>query len=138
MSGTEGAVGIHQVRDVDLGIAMLPGMGVEHELDQGTVQPRQRPLHDHEAGARDAGRCFKIKQAAGLPQIDMVPGCEVKLSGIAPATHDFIVFFRLTFRYRGMGRIGDADKDEFQIVLKFFKFRLRSYETLTEGGHFGL
>ncbi len=49
LPGPVEALGIDQIGDIDLDIAMLAGVGVEHELNQGPVQPCQRTAQDHEA-----------------------------------------------------------------------------------------
>ena len=42
LPGAEQAIGIHQVRDIDLHVFMFIYMYIKHELDQGPVQTGQR------------------------------------------------------------------------------------------------
>ena len=49
LPGAVQAVGIDHVGHIGLGVAVLDGVRVEHELGQRPVQARQRPAHHGEA-----------------------------------------------------------------------------------------
>jgi hypothetical protein len=54
-------------------------MGIKHELDQRTLQPRQLSFHDDEAGARYLAGRFKVEQAEVLTEFDVVARREIEL-----------------------------------------------------------
>ena len=72
LSGPEQAVGIHQVRDIDLHILVFMSMYIKHKLDQGPVQSGQRALHDDKTRPGNPGSGLEIDQPQGLAQRCMV------------------------------------------------------------------
>ncbi len=62
----------HQNRRVDLEIAVLAGVQIEHELHQRPLHPRQRALQHHETRAGELGRRIEIHQAERLADLDML------------------------------------------------------------------
>ena len=53
----------HQQRRRDLGVAVLAGLQVEHELAERALQPRQLALQHHEARAAHPGGGLEVHQA---------------------------------------------------------------------------
>jgi len=66
LPGAAQAVGVDHVGHIGLGVAVLAGVGVEHELDQGPVHARQGPGHDGEARAGQPRRRLEVEQADGV------------------------------------------------------------------------
>jgi hypothetical protein len=60
-------------------------MGVEHELSQRSVHPRQRALQGYEPGAGDPGRRIEIHPAIAGPQLHVIRRLEIEPGRIAPA-----------------------------------------------------
>src|SRR3546814_10385474 len=65
LAGAEHRLVAHQQRRVDLGIAMLPGLHIEHELGERAMQPRHRPLQNRKARAGNCGRRLEIEAEPG-------------------------------------------------------------------------
>src|SRR3546814_18700139 len=65
LAGAEHRLVAHQQRRVDLGIAMLPGLHIEHELGERAMQPRHRPLQNRKARAGTCGRRLEIEAEPG-------------------------------------------------------------------------
>ena len=61
----------HQQRRIDLGIAVLVGVQVEHELPDRALQPRQTLLQHHKARAAQFRRGFEIHVAERAAEIVM-------------------------------------------------------------------
>ena len=94
LAGAAQRVPVDDVGYVDLAIAMLAGMQIQHELDQGPVQPSQRPVHDIESRAGNLTRGFEVHLPEAFPEGDMVEDREVEAARIAPARHLHVVRFR--------------------------------------------
>ena len=56
---------VDYVGGIDLGVAVLVDVGVQHELGQGPVQAHQGALHHHEAGAGYLRRGGEVQGAGG-------------------------------------------------------------------------
>jgi hypothetical protein len=67
LAGAEQAGGVDQVRRVELGVAMLFGVRVEHELGKRPVQAGQAALEQREARAGDLGGGGEIELARPSP-----------------------------------------------------------------------
>ena len=85
LPGAVKAVGIHEVGNADLGVALLLGVEIEHELPEGAVKARDVALHEHEARARNLARGVEVKAADGLSESDVILHLEVELPGLSPA-----------------------------------------------------
>jgi hypothetical protein len=82
LAGAAQGVGVDDVGHVALGVAVLLGLHVQHELRQGAVQPGNGACHDAKARARELDAHLKV-QAQGLAQVHMVAG--LKGQRAAPA-----------------------------------------------------
>ena len=76
-------IGIHDVRRVALGVAVLGGLHVQHELGQRAVQAGDGAAHEGKAGTCQLGTRVGI-QAQRRAYIDMVFHFKVKLANAAP------------------------------------------------------
>ena len=85
LPGALEGVAVDDVGDIDLGVAVLEGVHVHHELNQGAVQTRHARAHDREAGAGDSGRPIEVQAAQGLADGHMVTHLEAEVLRLAPA-----------------------------------------------------
>ena len=69
----------HEERRVDLGVAVLGRVQVEHELRQRPLQPRQRALQHNEARAGEFRGGLEIHQAERLADLEMLLRLEGEL-----------------------------------------------------------
>ena len=106
LAGATHRLRIYQIRHISLGVAMLVGVSVEHELRQSTVHACQRAFQQRETRAADLGRGFKI-QPHRFADADMVFYFEIKFWRRADLAHFHIVRLGFTLRYAVMRCIGD-------------------------------
>ena len=99
------------------GVAVLARVEVEHEGDQGALQPGARSEVDREAGAGDLGAALEVKDAECRPQVPVRLGLEVERPRLA---HDLLNPVRglvLADRDAGVGEVrqGQLDASQFGI-----------------------
>ena len=118
LSGAIHGLGIHQVRRQHLGVAVLAGVQIEHEIGQRPLQPRsQVPVH-REARAGKLGGAFEIEHAQRFTQFPVRFGREIELRRRAPAPDFNIIFGRLSHGHAFVGQIGDAGENVLQAGLR--------------------
>ena len=135
LAGAEQAVAVDQIGYVGLGIAVLAGVGVEHELGQRPVQARQGAGHDHEARAGQLGRRVEVQAAQGLAQVDMILGLEIELRYLAPGALLAVVLLVLPVRDRVMRNVGHAERDIAQRGLHLVQRFFGHLELVSQAGH---
>ncbi len=114
LSGAVHGLGIHQVRRQNLGVAVLAGVQVEHEVGQRPLQPRsQVPVH-REACAGKLGGAFEIEHAQRFAQFPVRLGSEIELRRRAPAPDFDIIFGRLSHGHAFVRQVGDAGENVLQ------------------------
>ena len=74
---------LHQQRRIDLGVATLDRVQIEHELRQRALQPREMRLQHHEPGAGDLHGSGEIHLAGGLAQRHVILGREAEVALVA-------------------------------------------------------
>ena len=75
--------------EVELGIAVLADVEVEHEGDEGALQAGAFALEDVEAGACELDAAFEVDDVERLAQVPVRPGVEVELAqGADVLSHD--------------------------------------------------
>ena len=86
---------------------MLLRMQVEHETDQGPLQPRTQPFGKGEPGAGHFATTLKIKNAQFFADFIVGQRLFVKLARLTPAANLRIGFLVSAHRDRGMGYVRD-------------------------------
>ena len=84
LAGAVKAVGVDEIGNADLGVALLLGVEIQHELPESAVEARNVALHEDEAGAGDLARGVKVKSADGLAERDVILHLEIELPRLAP------------------------------------------------------
>src|SRR5258708_16215621 len=79
------AVAGNQVRNIDLDIAMLAGMDVEHELRDRAMQPGDLTAHHYEPAAGDLRARCEVQPMEAFAYVDVVLGGKIELAELAPA-----------------------------------------------------
>ena len=70
--------GIDHVGRQDLGVAVLAGVEVEHEVGEGALEACSRAEVDDEAGAGDFGGAVEVEDVEGLAELPVGLGGEVE------------------------------------------------------------
>ena len=122
----------HEVRHVDLGVAVLAGVQVEHVLDQRAVQAREAALQHDETRAGNPAGGFEIHRGVGelLADGDVIERREFELARRAPATHFDVVVFVAAVRHALVQRVRQAEHELVELGLDVRQF-------LVEAGHAG-
>ena len=97
LAGAGHRLGVDHVGHVALGVAVLGGVHVEHELRERAMQPRHRAAQ-REARAGELGRGLEIQAAERFADVDVIARRNVERARRAPASHLDVVFFRLPDR----------------------------------------
>src|SRR5579864_8103397 len=87
LPGAEQARRIDHERRQHLVIPMLARVYVEHEIDEGALEPGARAPINRETGTGDFGRALQIQNAQFRAEIPVRFGLEIKLSWLAAAPH---------------------------------------------------
>src|SRR5262245_16704785 len=90
LAGSRHGVTIHQKGRQDLAIAMLLGVQIEHEIDQGPFKPRAGILVESEARTGNFGSAGEIKNPKLFTDVPVILCWEVELRWISPAANLFI------------------------------------------------
>ena len=134
LAGAEQAVGVDQVGNVDLHVFVFTSMYVQHELDQGPVQPGDCSRHHYETGAGDAGGGLKIDQPQGLTQSCMVLGNKILHFQLSPGPYHLIIVLAVSGRDTLMGHIGHAAQELVQFLLDLLQPGLAGFQFVAQGG----
>ena len=110
LPGAAHRVGRDDIGRVALGVAVLAGVDVQHELRNGAVQMRDLPLHETETCAGKFRGRIKV-HPEGSAHIDVVLDREVKRAGRSPAALLHIVAFIAPRRNGFVRQIGDTHEE---------------------------
>ena len=98
---------IDEVRHVALGVAVLGGVQVEHELRERAVQARHGPAQRIEARAGELGGGLELEPADSGADLDVVARRKSERARRAPPPHFDVVRFGVADRARSAcGRLG--------------------------------
>ena len=86
LAGALQDLAIDDVGRVALGVAVLLGLHVEHELGERAMQPRHRPAQEREAGARELDAGLEV-EAERRADVDVIARREREFARHAPAPH---------------------------------------------------
>ena len=138
LAGAVQAVRVDQIGHVALGVAVLQGVQVQHELGQGAVQTGNLALHHHEAGAGELDAVLEVDALGRFTQIDVIAHREAELARGTPAAH-FHVVVLVTAHRRGLARqVGDGVGNGFQLGQQGIQLDLAGFQLVVDLGHFGL
>ena len=83
LAAADQAVPLHQERRQHLGVAVLPGVKVEHEGGERPLQARAQPHVGHEARAGQLGAALEVENPELGADVPVVPGFEVEAGRFA-------------------------------------------------------
>jgi hypothetical protein len=82
LAGAMQAGGVDQVGGIDLGVAVLGGVRIQHELGERAVQAGQAALEQREARAGNLGGGGEIELAERLADIGVILDLEIEVRGV--------------------------------------------------------
>ena len=110
LPGAEHRVGVHEVRQPQLRVAVLARLHVEHELRDRALEPRQRPPHDGEARFRELRGAIHVEQAEGAADVLVRLRLELEAARRAPAPNLDVLLVALARRHRRVRDVRDLDE----------------------------
>jgi hypothetical protein len=128
---TVGAGPAHHVGDIDLGVAVLPRVHVEHELRQRAVQARDAAFHHREARAGELGGRLEI-QAERRTDVDVVLRRKIELARRSPAARFDVLRRGAADRHALMRDIGNQRHELAQLRLQRLVLALQRLELLAD------
>ena len=105
LAGTGHRLRVDKVRQVELGVAVLAGVHVQHELRQRAVQARQRAAQHGEARAGQLRGGLGVEQAVRVAQFDVLARLEVEFGRLPPAAHLDVVVLVPADRHAGQRHV---------------------------------
>ena len=131
LRGADQRLGVDDVRRVALGVAVLRGLDVEHELSQRAVQAREPAAEERETRAGELRPRREIEQPEPLADVRVILDRKVECARRAPAAHLDVVLRRLADRYARMREVRQveqevAQRDLHAVELAFEALRLRA------------
>lgn len=106
LAGALHDLGKHEKRGVDLEVAMLAGMQVEHELSERTMKPGELAAQHGETSAREPGRGLGIEPAFACAKLDVIAHRKGKGVRFAKAAKLAVVLLVAAQRDALVGRFG--------------------------------
>ena len=104
----------HEKRRVDLGVAELAGVHIEHEGGERPLHARQRAREHDEARPRHARRALEVHAPERLADLEMLLHREVEASRLARAAQLEVGALVHALRHRLLGRVGLAGQQRIE------------------------
>ena len=124
LPGAAQHVGRDHVRDVDLPVAVLARVHVEHELDQGPMQAREPAAQGHEPAPRQLPRELEVERAEPDPEVGVVLRLEVEARRLADPPFLAVVVLVPAHGHGVVGEVGDLQGDALDLRLELRQSRV--------------
>src|SRR5439155_20011636 len=105
------AFGFYDVWRIDLGVAVLHGMHVEHQLSDRAMQSGKRSPYQRKPGPRDLSRRLEVELRQPRADVDVIPRSEVEPAWRARAPEFDVIFGRFSERDRLMRQVRHGDQE---------------------------
>ncbi len=128
LTGTQQRASVDQIGNVELGIAVLARVQVEHELRQRAMQSRDTAARHGEARAGNLRRGFEIEAAKLLAELDVVLRREVERARRAMFTDLDIGGFIAPVGHGGMQSVREAQLPGIELLLNLGDGRIAGRE----------
>ena len=123
------------MRHPHLGVAVLAGVQLEHEVGQRALEAGQRaPQHD-EARLGHPGGALEIHQAERLADLLVRLGREGELSRPTPAAHFDVLVLGLARRHRRVGHVRDLEEEALHLAVHALELGLERLDPLAHLAH---
>ncbi len=126
---------IHDIRRVDLRIAVMLRVRVDHELSQRTMQPRNLAAQHREARARELRAGLEVEPERRA-DIDVILHLEFELARRAPAAHFHVFGFVLAHRHAFVRQVRHAEQQVRQTLLDIVEPGRRRLHLVADTTHF--
>src|SRR5688572_10430956 len=110
IAGTGQGRAVRHERRLDLSVAVLPGVQIEHEIDQGASESSTRSDERCEPRARNLGPALEIDDPERRPEIPMRLRRERERAGRAMPSDLDVVGRALPNRHAGVRDVGNHEK----------------------------
>ena len=109
---------IHQEGRQHLGIAVLAGVHVEHEVDERALELRAHAPIEGKARAGDLGRALEIQDAQLRAQVPVRLGLEIEAGRLAHAPHLDVRVRVPAHRHGFVRHVGDAGQNLAELLVE--------------------
>ncbi len=138
VSGPFQRVRLDEVGREDLGVAVAPGVEIQHERDERALEHGPGPAVHHETGAAYLGRPLKIENTQGRPELVVGLWGEVE-TGLFPPDRDLDVGRFVPSVWNGfVGDIRQVQQVCADRLVEFDDGSVHARNLLAQGPHLGL
>ena len=135
LSGAAQHVGRDEIRDVDLPVAVLAGVHVDHELDERAVQAREPPAQGDEPAPGELRRQLEVERAERDAEVGVVLRLEVEARRLPDPALLAVVVLVPALGHGVVGEIGDLEGDALDLGLELRKPGLPGLQLVAEPRH---
>ncbi len=136
LPGAAQRIGVDDIRRVALGIAVLAGVRIQHELRQRPMQARDTALHHGEARTGQLGRNVEFQPQRGA-DIDMVLGLEIEAARRADLAHFNVRRLIVADRHRFVRQVRQRQHEIAERGLHLVQLLRRCLQLIADAAHFG-
>lgn len=136
LAGAVERFGVDEEGGEDFGVAVLAGVGIEHEVDEGAFEFGAEAGIDSEAGAGDFGGAFEVEYAEGGAEIPVGLGGEIEAGDLAAFMDFGVVGGGAALGDRAVGEVGDAGEEVVETGVNVFGFLFELGDAVADGADF--
>ena len=126
---------VDDIRRNHLREIILHRVHIQHQIVNGTLQPRRRAQIEIETRARDLPRTLRIQNPQRFAQLIMRLDREIKLRRLAPATHLRILTVIRPKRHRRITQIRNLQQKRRQLRFNLFQFPVNRVNLIADRLH---
>src|SRR5437773_888548 len=128
--GADQALALHHRRRVDLDVAVLARVEVEHPGDERALEARARAAQHVEARAGDLDAALEVDDAELRPQVPVRERREIEAARLAHAAHDHVRGLVGTDGHVGVRQVGHLEHAALEVRLGGSRGRLGGRDAL--------
>ena len=118
LAGAEEALAVDHEGRQDFGIAVLPGVQVEHEGDEGALEAGACAHVNRKARARELGGAFQVEDAEGFAEFPVRLWKKIKNWLLAPDLNRFVILIRFTNWNFIANKVGNARQRQIHLLIE--------------------
>ena len=136
LAGAEEALAVDHEGRQDFGVAVLGGVQVEHEADEGALEAGACAHVDGEARAGELGGALEVENAEGFAELPVGLGGEVEGGIFAPGFDGDVVGFGCAGGDFVAGEVGNAGERQAHLLVESGGGLVELVEAIFEGAGF--
>src|SRR6185503_17143591 len=133
VAGAAQRIGVDQEGRLDLRVAVLARVQLQHEVDERAREPRARPHQHREARARHARGALEVENAQSRTDLPVRLRLEVERARLAVPPHLAVVFGGFPDRHRGVRQVRHGHQQVGELLIHLAQLRLELLDLLATG-----